>query len=303
MHRVTILMSTYNGERFLPAQLDSIFSQEGVNVALLVRDDGSNDNTLSILSDYQKRYPDKIEIIKGQNIGWKESFRKLVEHALTNYQDCDYFAFGDQDDIWLPGKLRAAIDTIRKYPEGPKLYFSNLFFYKGGENKGKIHKYQFKPTYKNALTRNFATGCSIVFNSRLLKLLHQGTPAMEMPHDYWVYMVAVLCGQAIYDSESYILYRQHESNQIGSRHGLLDVWKRRITHLTENSGLREKIANELLRLYSPYMHPEALVATKKMACYRSSFLSRLRLLFDSDYTFGNMGNDFFFKLRIILGNL
>ncbi|MBD5288503.1 MAG: glycosyltransferase family 2 protein [Bacteroides sp.] len=305
MDQITILMSTYNGEKFLRPQLDSIFSQENVDIHLLIRDDGSVDSTLSILRKYERIYPDKVKILPGENIGWKKSFRTLLDYAAENFNGCNYFAFADQDDIWLPAKLEKAISNIKEHAAVPVLYYSNLFFYKNEINEGLIHKTAAEATFKNCLARNYATGCTIVFNSRLLECLSHGTPCIDIPHDHWAYMVAVLCGKVIYDSDSYILYRQHDSNQIGSKHGLFDVWKARFKRFSqpELDNIREKTAKELLRIHASDMYPEARKAVEKLAGYKDSISNRLRLLFDSGYTLNNLGNDFFFKLRIIFGKL
>lgn len=298
-------MSVYNGSRFLREQLDSIISQQDVNFKIIIRDDGSTDNSLAVLEDFKERegLNGKIHIIRGKNFGWKESFRSLIDYAAAHCQDSEYYAFSDQDDIWLPEKLNRACSFLEGNDTIPALYYSNLSFYQDGIDKGIIDRTSAVPTFKNALARNYATGCTIVFNKALLNILAKDKPGFEIPHDYWAYMVAVLTGKVFPDTESFILYRQHDSNQIGSRNGFSDVWKRRLKHLSENAGFREKTAKELIRIYADDMHPEALKATKKLADYKKSFISRLKLLFDSGYTLGNVGNDLFFKLRILYGNL
>ena len=100
MHTVQVLMSTYNGERYIRRQIDSIMAQTGVEVYLLIRDDGSEDSTVSIIQEYVEQYPDRIQIVIGKNIGWKKSFIQLLRMA-GNF---DYYAFADQDDYWFPDK-------------------------------------------------------------------------------------------------------------------------------------------------------------------------------------------------------
>ncbi|MDE6296996.1 MAG: glycosyltransferase, partial [Muribaculaceae bacterium] len=302
---ITVLMSIYNGERFLREQIDSIIAQQDVNFKLIIRDDGSSDSSLSILEKYSQNtdLSDKIHIIKGENIGWKKSFSYLVDFAYKNCSSSQYFAFADQDDIWKPEKLKRAISFLNEHTDIPALYYSNLSFYQDGIDKGLIDHASTTPTFKNCHARNYATGCTIVFNKNLLLLLAMKRPDFVIPHDQWAYMVAALTGKVFPDNKSFILYRQHELNQIGSRHGFLDVWKRRFRNFSDNAGFRERTAKELIRTYSNRMHPEALEATKKIAYYRKSIMSRFHLLFDSGYTLGNPGNDFFFKLRILMGNL
>ena len=97
---VCVLMSTYNGEQFIREQLESICSQNGVNVTLLIRDDGSKDNTLSILKSFEEKIPMRV-ITDGENLGPGNSFMELVYQA----GDFDFYAFSDQDDIWKNNKL------------------------------------------------------------------------------------------------------------------------------------------------------------------------------------------------------
>lgn len=91
---VQVVMSTYNGEKYLKEQIDSILSQEGVDVRLYIRDDGSSDRTTDILASYQEHKNVKIE--KGNNLGFAKSFLT----ALDECDEADYYAFSDQDDVW-----------------------------------------------------------------------------------------------------------------------------------------------------------------------------------------------------------
>jgi len=305
MEKTAVLMSTFNGERYLEEQIESILHQEGTDVCIIVRDDGSSDNTLSILEDYKKHYENKFHIIEGDNTGWKKSFFELISYAITAVPGFDYYAFADQDDIWLPEKLGKAISQLSLHIDKPALYCSNLFYYKNGENLGVVRHSDITPTYKNCLCRNYASGCTIVFNNSLLKILNDGTPNLEIAHDYWLYMVARLCGDVIIDNDAYILYRQHDSNQIGSKTSVTDIWKRRLKSFKKSihSHYRETYAKELLRIHKGRMNPEAIQAVSKMAEYRSSFRSKMRLLFDTGYTLGNPANDLILRLRAIIGIL
>ena len=100
---VTVFMSTYNGEKYLEQQIESILHQEHVKVKLFIRDDGSKDNTIKILRKYSKL--SNIHVIYGDNIGYAKSFLKIIE----NNEYTSYYSFSDQDDIWLPNKLHEAI--------------------------------------------------------------------------------------------------------------------------------------------------------------------------------------------------
>ena len=301
--KVAILLSSYNGEKFIAEQVDSLLAQEGVDIHIIVRDDGSTDNTVDIIKEFKAAHPGKIELIEGANVGWCKSFFLLVEYAAQK-TECEFYAFCDQDDIWLPDKLRVAVSALESMPDKtlPRLYCSNLFYYKDGINFGKIRKKKPIPTYKNCLVRNYATGCTIVFDNNLLKLIAAEPPGITVAHDYWAYMVAVLCGNVCIDNESYILYRQHENNQIGSKSGFYEIWKHRISDLREffNSHQREEQSRELMRLFSNHMYPNSIEAVSKLCNYRRSFFNQISLLCDNEYTLGYRSNDFWFKVRVLL---
>lgn len=164
MKRILVLLSTYNGELFLREQLDSLFAQVGVELHIWVRDDGSKDSTQKILFEYREKFPNKITIVLGENIGWKRSFFELLSFAKQNSVVYDYYAFCDQDDIWLPTKLQRAVEKMGELNTNIRLYCSNLYYYKDGCNYGLIRNKDYCPTVENCLMRNYATGCTIVFN-------------------------------------------------------------------------------------------------------------------------------------------
>lgn len=119
MKSVLVLMSTYNGEKYLREQLDSIFYQKNVEVKVLVRDDGSKDGTINILDEYSKY--NHLFYIKSENINWMHSFWVLVNMA----NGFDYYAFSDQDDIWDEDKLFRAVLKLEKYGNTPVIYCAN----------------------------------------------------------------------------------------------------------------------------------------------------------------------------------
>lgn len=121
---VCVLLSTYNGEKYLEEQLNSLIKQEDVELRILVRDDGSKDRTHEILDKWQKR--GHINWYEGKNKGAAQSFMDLIYNA----PEADYYAFCDQDDVWLPEKLKVAIDKIRESNEAmPCMYISSTFWW------------------------------------------------------------------------------------------------------------------------------------------------------------------------------
>lgn len=271
-------MSAYNGERFLKEQLDSVLAQKNVSVTLYVRDDGSQDATCRILS----RYEGRINYLQGENLGVGNSFMTILYEAGTHY---DYYAFCDQDDIWLPEKLEKAIEKLFAFKQ-PALYCSNqLLTDSEGSITGKRHKNPVDISYLQILCNNSVTGCTMVWNKVLQETLcrKESRPSSELLrkriHDVWVAMVASVTGAIIYDRESYILYRQHEHNVVGvAGSTVLQEWTRKIKNPALRNG-RSWLAKEISLKYADLIpDKETLCCLNVLANYRDNFAKRKALL-------------------------
>lgn len=222
--RVTIVLSTFNGEHYLAQQLNSICNQTFSNWQVLIRDDGSNDNTRQIIDNFIKLYPEKFRILsyKDDNIGIVASYSILVQSTNTHY-----ILFCDQDDVWLPDKIKyvmcAMINAEYKYGTfTPILIHTDLHIvdknlqnisyslwnYQGIKPHLDIQPYQL-------LAQNEVTGCTILIN-RPLAMLAAPFPKEAVMHDWWLALVASLFGHIIPLNKSKILYRQHSKNSIGA---------------------------------------------------------------------------------------
>ena len=160
-------MSSYNGEKYIKEQIDSILAQEEVEIYLLIRDDGSRDATLDILEKYEKL--DNVRLIKGENLGVKKSFLSLIAMAPDYF---DYYALSDQDDYWLTDKMISAINHIEGAGENLDdnfLYYSNTCLV--DENLFPLNEkgYNVDRPYNfgEILIRNCASGCTYVFGRKL----------------------------------------------------------------------------------------------------------------------------------------
>lgn len=300
MKEVTVLMSTYNGEKYLREQIESILSQRNVVVHLLVRDDGSTDSTIDILNEYKNK--GCLNLIQSSNIGWRKSFMELVNSA----PDSDFYAFCDQDDIWLPNKLYVAIETILKenYHRTPILYGSNLYYYKNGEVKGKVDL-NTKFTKQSCLIRALTCGCTFVFNKKLCDLLKGNPPNYVEAHDSWIFMVAMYLGKVLYDPNAYILYRQHDNNQIGLKTSFFERYKRFVRTINKDGkeNAKRKSAEEFLRIYKKLLTEEDIKYISKFAYYNKSIMSRIKLICDNRYTTGKIINDCLLKIKIITNKI
>ena len=238
MKKVLILMSTYNGEKYIKEQLDSIQKQSYSNFSLMIRDDGSTDATIAIIREYQKKYSN-IRLIIGKNLGVWNSFFTLFKEADGQ---AEYYALADQDDYWLPDKILAAIQRMERESRKkmiPILYAGNKTLVDG--QLQPIHseiKYSSKqiPSFGNALVENICTGCTCVMNQALLTKLCQYIPKQVIMHDWWIYLLAVSLGNVIYDEQSYLLYRQHGENVYGTMIKKRALWKHRLEELKKKRG-------------------------------------------------------------------
>ena len=284
MNSVAVLMSTYNGERFLREQIDSILNQKDVEVRLFIRDDGSSDRTVSIIKEYLERY-DNIGFIQGENVGVGNSFMALVREAGTIF---DYYAFADQDDIWMPEKISKAIGAIEK-KEGPWCYCSNqLLVDADGNVIRQRHEKPIDVSYMQILCNNLVTGCTMVWNRELQMILirDNDVPSRELLvkriHDVWVAMVAAVTGHIYYDSVSYIMYRQHENNVVGVKNtGLIREWRKKLAKPELRSG-RSALAKETITGFGDLISDSNINdALNKYANYNISIQKKVALMKDS----------------------
>lgn len=212
---IYILLSTYNGEKHIEVQLNSILCQSYKNIHILIRDDGSSDQTIAILKRFSDRHSN-ISIILGKNIGTIASFITLLR---CHKNSKGYFAFCDQDDIWLPDKITRAI-SILEASENPKdtLYFSRLALVnQDGKHLQQLSDIPNYLTFNNALIENVVTGATAVFGSGIKDLMLLGKAEFMVWHDWWLYLVATAFGKVIYDTMPTIYYRRHNSTQTNFR--------------------------------------------------------------------------------------
>lgn len=278
--RVQVLMSSYNGEKYIEEQIRSILQQKRIEVSLLIRDDGSVDGTRRILERMQKE-DKRVACIFEENIGVKRSFLKLVHMSDPI---ADYYAFSDQDDIWLDDKLAVAVEMLSKENKSiPLIYGSSVSLYKNGEMIGT----QFIcPQLKlgNFLIKNYYPGCTMVFNKELVELINAVDFNSLKPnplHDHWLNLVCTACGgKVLMDRNSHILYRQHDGNVVGDRSFLEKVKGNGLLGDSENTRL--KICEELHELYGQYEDKILSEQIRLILNYKKRFLDRIKLAFSRD---------------------
>lgn len=210
---VEVLLSAYRGERHLRAQLDSILAQQGVEVRVMVWDDGSTDRTLDVLRAYGG--DPRVEVRAGENLGLPFAFFSLIQ----NSGEADFYALADQDDVWCPHKLRRAVTSLGALLS-PALYCARVEVTDADLRPRYLHPLPLRgPSFENALVQNVATGCTIVFNPAARAVLRDRWPVEAVMHDAWLYLVVAGTGVVLYDPEVVVKYRQHSHNAVGMGSG------------------------------------------------------------------------------------
>ena len=221
---VNILLSTYNGEKFVLEQLNSIYEQTYPFIKIYVRDDGSSDSTLNLLKNEQSQ--GKITLLpSGDNIGAAASFFTL----LSDSSGADFFAFCDQDDIWNKDKIERAVIMLDSVTDGvPTMYFSAVEVVDAEDNFIKVLSPKRKIGFGNALVENVAIGCSVVLNKLARALIVRELPSQCLMHDSWCYLVMSCLGLVVYDDYPSMRYRQHSNNVFGAPTSSMDSLIRKV---------------------------------------------------------------------------
>ncbi len=254
--QINILMSVYNGEQFLPEQLESLAAQRNCpDWTLLWRDDGSSDRSVEILSDFKGAR----RVIDDQTrLGPAISFLRLLEAAND---DADAFAFCDQDDVWLPDKLSRAWQWLSSQPlDRPALYFGRQHLVDPRLRPISLSPaFRRPPGFCNALAQNIAAGCTVMMNAAARKLIVAAPPPPQgSMHDWWTYILVSGAGGAMRaDNRPVILYRQHKNNAVGANASLI-----RRTISAFKRGPEQFVAIfqahlDALNLIHPLLSPEA----------------------------------------------
>ena len=233
--KIAILLSTYNGSKYLIEQLDSILDQSYLNYVIVARDDGSCDDSLKILDEYSKKFIDKFHLLDQDNLnrGASGRFSYLIEYVLENQEllglASAYMMFCDQDDIWCADKIVTQVEAMLEAEEDqtgkeslPLLIHSDLWVV--SEEKSLIAEsfvhYQGLEIERNRFTNlvisNVVTGCTAFINEALAR---KAVPVSKeaIMHDWWLSLVASAFGKLVFIDAPLVSYRQHDANAIGAK--------------------------------------------------------------------------------------
>ena len=297
MEKIDILMATYNGEKYLQEQLDSIYRQKNVMVDVLVRDDGSSDLTQEILEMNSKTK--NLTWYSGEHKNVQKGFFELMRKAAM--LDYEYYAFCDQDDVWFDDKLSVAISRIPK-TNIPTLYYSGQQLVDENLNYIEDHKLNSRRNLKTRFILSDFAGCTGVFNKALISQVVVFEPKYMMMHDTWVLRVCLaIGGNVIVDPEARMKYRQHSGNTLGLGHSFSATLKQVKQYICEYQV--ERVTRELVRGYDKKIVAEYREICDWICGYKNNKNYRKKLLDKSNVDFFNRGLNFTYWIKVRMNKL
>lgn len=294
MSTVAIVMATYNGEKYVGQQINSILASTYQDFELFIYDDGSKDDTVSILREYEKVNSDKVHVFQNErNRGVNLNF--LMAMGRTTM---DYIMFCDQDDVWKPNKIAITLKRIRHMEaqfgkEMPLAVFTDASIV--DKDLKEIHSSFFnsnhldprKTDLAHLLMENKLIGCTVMVNASLRKILQSNNyPEKSKLHDWWIALIAASFGRIGYVNESTLLYRQHENNVVGGAAFGSYVKKRIATLNRQREAIRvlQRQAEEFLLLYEDLLTEEKSAIILKFANLdQVNFMKRRSLILKHGY--------------------
>lgn len=266
MSTVAIVMATYNGEKYVDEQINSILTSTYQDFELFIYDDGSRDNTMSILQNYASLYPAKIRVYQNEtNLGVTENFLQALCRTTM-----DYIMFCDQDDVWKPNKIAITLRRMR-HMEGqtgkmtPIAIFTDAIIVDSELNTLKnsffdaSHLNPKKTDLPHILMENKLIGCTVMVNCALRKVLQNNPlPNCAKFHDWWIALIASSLGKIGYVNEGTLLYRQHCGNIVGGS-SFFSYIRNRITDIHKQKEalfILRRQAEEFLTIYTDLLTKE-----------------------------------------------
>ncbi|AIQ61206.1 glycosyltransferase family 2 protein [Paenibacillus borealis] len=303
MEKVQILMSTFNGEAYIEEQLQSIFQQTYHNIFILIRDDGSSDNTVPIIQKFMGLYPGKFHLIKGSNVGVIQSFFELLNSTEL---DASYFCFCDQDDVWMNDKVERSVQYLHSCHTAG-MYCSSTML--ADQNLSPIKVWPIPPKkdpdFYNAIVQNIAVGATVAINKAARDIIVSrkiNIKNLQM-HDWWIYICISAFGNVFYDERPTIYYRQHNNNVVGGHRSILHEFRNKWSSFRKHSGhkLLKKQAIEFNRLYMNLLDDEKKDQLHLFIQERKSIKEKYQFLQKSKLYRNSFLEDLLFKILILIG--
>lgn len=297
---VNILLSTYNGAAYIEEQLDSIWKQEYSDFRLYIRDDGSKDNTVTVVEKWliDNDAQNKVELIVGDNKGFCRSFGELLCKANSG----DYWFFCDQDDIWLPNKLVRAVEYLSKEKEEKPLVYHGSFQCVD-DNQNVIREYVLKGenySFRKSLTSSICYGFTMAINDKMRKLLIQSDFSKIQSHDWYVAMIATAFGKIIFDEEIVAKHRIHSKNN--SPNSFMQKVKKGSEMLAGTSFYTNNI-REFYKQYSPMLSLEQDNMLVKFLNYKYCFRDSVYKACYPQRWNTSWSVEFFLRILMLIGKI
>ena len=276
---VAVLLSTYHGERHLPALLGSLAGQTYQDWRLVIRDDGSRDGTLGLLEAFAARHVGRVSIEAGPNLGAVASFLALLPRPDA---DAEAVAFCDQDDVWHADKLARAVEQLRTRSDAPAMYFTRARLIDDDLRPVGLSPLFDRVGFDQALFENAAIGCTTVLNRAAHRLISSRLPPPSgvVVHDWWCYLVVSALGQVVYDPSPSVDYRLHAGNVIGLPEGPLAAMAtqlRRLLRSPRHFYEPHRQAQALLECFGERLSPERKALVEQLVAAKSRPWQRVRL--------------------------
>lgn len=299
--KVAVLMSTYNGHKYLAKQMESLAKQTLNNdMIIYIRDDGSTDDTLEIIEQWKSKL--NIVLYKGKNIGPAYSFWKLFMNSEIN---ADFYAFCDQDDLWDSNKIEKGVSALERQ-EVEALWCTNCRIIDQNDNVIMDEMNNKSPSFSiiSQMVCGTTQGCAMMFNDTLRKYIYSKN-IREIPmHDFVVMTYAIAKGKVIYDDSPSFGYRIHANNVVANRgktvfkhiSDLLYNWFSK-EHIYENS----KYANKLLSDNKDFLDLQTIQYLESIIACKNSLKNRLEIVQHPLSLNINKKAERSFKIKVMLG--
>lgn len=279
---VMICLATYNGGKYIEEQLQSLLKQTYSNWTAIISDDGSSDDTLSILNLYCNRHPEHFSIIENErpHVGAKANFSLLLNKAPDTY-----IMFCDQDDIWNPDKIQMTLDEMHRQEDDggltvPALVFTDLQPVDASLKplcESYMRFQNLDPSrvqFNHLLVQNVVTGCTVMINNELRQLFRcWAEDDRIIMHDWWLALIAAQFGKVCYLPRASVKYRQHGGNAIGASksHGMghflqkvsdIAILRKKVLRLKAQAELfeityRDRLSEKTIRLINRFKQPHS----------------------------------------------
>lgn len=304
MNKVMVLMSTYNGEKYLEEQIDSILAQKGIEVKLIIRDDGSKDSTCEIIHRYIRKYTNII-LYERNNVGFVKSFSELVKLGLQDSFSSDYYAFSDQDDIWHVDKLQTACKALSLVDKSlPSLYMSNSMKIDVERRElGLFVKCRDSQSIArgSALIHGSVQGCGMVFNKRAAELFNS-IPPQNVWHDRWLFLICFYLGKVVYNNTPLFYYRMHGCNTLAKKINLKEYVEKQLRSFFKKP-LHLAFAEEFYAKFSTNISTYDKKLFKLYFSYRYNLLSKIKILYQADFLYPYNKGLFLYICKVLLGRV